>query len=329
MQFANPRILWLLLLIVPLFAWYVLYLRKTHPTLAISSVSPFEKRGTPFRATLRHVAFGLRLVAIGCLIIILARPQLKDDWRTSSTEGTDIVIAMDLSSSMLARDLKPSRLEASKTMAAEFVAKRPSDNIGVVIFAGEAMTGLPMTVDHDAVVNYINALDQNMLPDGTAIGDGIATALNRIIGGKAKSKSIILLTDGSYNTGLVAPVSASEIAKNKNVRVYTVGIGSEGMAESPSHYDELGRIVYTKQKVVIDENTLKTIASKTGGKYFRATNNNTLSEIFNEIDRLEKTKMDVRHFSHTEDDYMLWAWILLACFGVEIFMRYTVLRSIP
>jgi Ca-activated chloride channel family protein len=229
---------------------------------------------------------------------------------------------------MLTRDLKPNRLEAAKDVATKFIQGRPDDNLGVVIFAGESLTGLPMTIDHAAVINYIQSLKLGMLEDGTAIGDGIATSLNRIIEGKAKSKSIILLTDGSNNTGLVAPISASEIAKNEKVKIYTIGIGTNGMADSPS-YDEFGRIVYTKQPVVIDEATLKTIASNTGGKYFRATSNKVLSDIFHEIDQLEKTKMDVSHFSHTEDDYMPWAWLLFALVGLELVLRYTVFRTMP
>jgi Ca-activated chloride channel family protein len=328
MQLANPQYLWLFLIFVPLIAWYIIKQRNSRPTLGISTLQPFATQRMPLRAVLRHILFVLRLCAIGCLIIILARPQLKDSWQKSSTEGTDIVLAIDVSGSMLTRDLKPNRLEAAKDVATKFIEGRPDDNLGVVIFAGESLTGLPMTIDHAAVINYIQSLKLGMLEDGTAIGDGIATSLNRIIEGKAKSKSIILLTDGSNNTGLVAPISASEIAKNEKVKIYTIGIGTNGMADSPS-YDEFGRIVYTKQPVVIDEATLKTIASNTGGKYFRATSNKVLSDIFHEIDQLEKTKMDVSHFSHTEDDYMPWAWLLFALVGLELVLRYTVFRTMP
>jgi Ca-activated chloride channel family protein len=328
MQLANPQYLWLFLIFVPLIAWYIIKQRNSRPTLGISTLQPFANTGMPLRAMLRHILFVLRLCAIGCLIIILARPQLKDSWSKSSTEGTDIVLAMDVSGSMLTRDLKPDRLEAAKDVATKFIQGRPDDNVGVVIFAGESLTGLPMTIDHAAVINYIQGLKLGMLEDGTAIGDGIATSLNRIIEGKAKSKSIILLTDGSNNTGLVAPISASEIAKNEKVKIYTIGIGTNGLADSPS-YDEFGRIVYTKQPVVIDEATLKTIANNTGGKYFRATSNKVLSDIFHEIDQLEKTKMDVSHFSHTEDDFMPWAWLLFAIVGLELLLRYTVFRTMP
>lgn len=329
MQFANPQYFWLFLIFIPLTVWYILRQRNANPTLGVSTLSPFASSRMPLRAVLRHSIFVLRLAAIGTLIVILARPQMKDSWHTSSTEGTDIVIALDVSSSMLARDLKPDRLEAAKEMAIKFIEGRENDNIGVVIFAGESLTGLPMTIDHAAVNNYINSLTTNMLTDGTAIGEGIATSLNRILQGKAKSKSIILLTDGSNNTGLVAPISASEIAKNEKVKIYTIGIGTNGMAEVPDHIDQFGRVIYSRQQVVIDEATLKTIASNTGGKYFRATNNSTLNDIFTEIDKLERTKMDVQHFSHTEDNFMPWAWLLFALVGLELVLRYTVFRTMP
>ena len=328
MQLANPQYLWLFLGFIPLIVWYVLKQRNARPTMAMSSLQAFKGRRMPLRAMARHLLFVLRLGAIGCLIIILARPQTKDSWRTSSTNGTDIVIALDVSGSMLTRDLKPDRLEAAKKMASKFVNGRPDDNIGIVIFAGESLTGMPMTIDHNALTSYIATLNANMLADGTAIGDGIATSLNRIIEGKAKSKSIILLTDGSNNTGLVAPMAAAEIAKNEKVKIYTIGIGTRGYADTPA-YDEFGRLTYVKQPVVIDETTLKNIADMTGGKYFRATDNGTLSDIFQEIDQLEKTKMDIRHFSHTEDNYMAWAWLLIGLFGLELILRYTVFRTVP
>lgn len=328
MQLANPQYLWLFLIYIPLIVWYILKQHNARPTLGLSSVSAFRSTRMPLRAALRHVLFVLRLAAIGCLIIILARPQQKDNWQTKTTDGTDIVLALDVSGSMLTRDLKPDRLEAAKQMASEFVSGRPDDNIGIVVFAGESLTGMPMTVDHAALINYIHTLNTEMLSDGTAIGDGIATSLNRIIEGKAKSKSIILLTDGSNNTGLVAPLTAAEIAKNEKVKIYTIGIGTNGLADTPM-YDEFGRLTYRKQPVVIDEGTLREVAKLTGGKYFRATDNKTLSAIFKEIDTLEKTKMDVRHFSHTEDDFILWAWLLFILVGLELTLRYTVFRTTP
>ena len=229
---------------------------------------------------------------------------------------------------MLARDFKPDRFEAAKNVAAKFVAGRESDNIGVVIFAGESFTAVPMTTDRSLLTNYINDIRIGMLQDNTAIGDGLATSINRIKDGKAKSKSVILLTDGSNNAGNVAPLTAAEIAKKYGIKVYTVGVGRNGMAPYPVE-NAFGRIEYVDMPVVIDEATLKEIASTTGGKYFRATDNDMLARIFEEIDSLEKTQRDVRNFSHTEDDYALWAFAAMALLALQMVLRYTVLRTIP
>ena len=309
MQFAHPHILWLLLLLVPLAGWYIWKLRNSQATMSMSTTSPFAGLPRSWKEYLRYLLIALRLGALACLIVVLARPQIKDSWRTSSTQGTDIVLALDVSTSMLARDFKPDRFGAAKEVATRFIAGRESDNIGIVIFAGESLTGVPMTIDRTQLISYLQNLNMNMLEDGTAIGDGIATALNRLKEGKAKSKSIILLTDGSNNTGVVAPVT-------------------NGSAPYPTRTMS-GTIEFTPQPVVIDEATLRTIAESTGGKYFRATGNRVLEEVFQEIDALEKTHMDVRHFSHTEDNYMLWAWLALALFTLELVLRYTVLRTIP
>ena len=327
MQFAHPEYLWLLLVLIPLAVWYVFKQRTARPSLSISSVSAFAGMRNSWKYYLRHFLFILRMAAIAALIVILARPQIKDNWRTTSTEGTDIVLALDVSSSMLARDFKPDRLEAAKKVADKFVSAREGDNIGIVIFAGESLTGIPMTVDRSMLINYINSIKMDILPDGTAIGDGIATSLNRLKEGKAKSRSIILLTDGSNNTGVVAPLTAAGVAKELGVKIYTIGIGTNGMAPSPV-MTPFG-LEFQPQKVVIDEATLQQIADETGGKYFRATGNKVLEDIFAEIDQLEKTQMDVRHFSHTEDDYMLFAWIVFALVCTEFVLRYTLLRSIP
>lgn len=327
MQFAHPKYFWLFLIYVPMIVWYLLKHREAQASLGMSSLSPFAGVGRSWKVYLRYLTVVMRFAAIGCLIVILARPQIKDNWRTTHTEGTDIMIALDVSSSMLAKDFKPDRLEAAKTVAGRFVSQRTDDNIGVVIFAGESLTGLPMTVDRSMLLNYINSIKMNILPDGTAIGDGIATSLNRLKEGKAKSRSIILITDGSNNTGVVAPLTAAEVAKELGVRIYTIGIGTNGMAPSPV-MTPFG-MEFQPQKVVIDEATLQQIADATGGKYFRATGNKVLEEVFAEIDRLEKTRMDVKHFSHTEDDYMLFAWIAFGLVCLELLCRYTVLRNIP
>ncbi len=325
---AHPGVLWLFLLYVPMIAWYVWKHRSAHAALEVSTVRPFARLKRPVKQYMQHLLFALRLLAIGCLIVVLARPQTRDAWQKSRTEGTDMVLALDISSSMLARDFKPDRLEAAKKIASRFINGRESDNMGLVVFAGEAFTGVPMTTDRAALTNYVTALSREMLEDGTAIGDGLATSINRIKDGKAKSKSIILLTDGSNNTGIVAPLTAAEIAHKMGIKVYTIGVGTNGTAPYPQ-VNMFGRIEYVPTPVVIDEETLKQIASITGGKYFRATNNKVLSEIFDEIDKLEKTELDVRNFSHTEDNYLPWALAALGLFLLEIVLRHTWLRTIP
>lgn len=328
MHFAHPHFLWLLLLLIPLAAWYVVKQRNTHATMSLSTTEAFASLPRSWKQYLRYFLFALRLAAVACLIVVLARPQVRDSWRTTSTEGTDIVLALDVSSSMLARDFSPDRFGAAKDVASSFIAGRDADNIGIVVFAGESLTGVPMTMDRSVLQSYLNNLEMGILEDGTAIGDGIATSLNRLREGRAKSKSIILLTDGSNNTGVVTPLDATRVAQELGVKIYTIGIGTNGEAPSPM-LNEFGRMVFAPQKVVIDEATLRTVAESTGGKYFRATGNRVLQEVFDEIDALEKTQMDVRHFSHTEDNYMLWAWLAFALFAIELLLRYTVVRTMP
>ena len=329
MIFANPSYFWLFLILIPLIVWYVMKQKNATPSMLISTTKAFDKVCTSWKVWLRHFMFVLRLAAIGCVIVILARPQTRDRWQTEETEGTDIVLALDVSTSMLARDFRPDRFEAAKEVASKFIAGRETDNIGIVIFSGESFTLVPMTSDKAVLLNYVQDIKMGMLEDGTAIGDGLATAINRIKGGKAKSKSIILLTDGSNNTGIVAPLTAAEIARRMGVKVYTIGVGTNGEAEFPIGRNIYGKVEYQLMPVVIDEVTLKKIANTTGGAYFRATDKSTLNDIFNEIDKLEKTKMDVKQFSHTEDNYLPWALALLALVIVELLARNTILRNIP
>lgn len=329
MIFANPAYFWLFLIYIPLIVWYILKQRKNDATLIVSTLSAFAKLPTSWKAYLRHLLFISTLGAIGCIIVILARPQTTDNWSTSETEGTDIIIALDVSTSMLAKDFQPDRFEAAKEVAAKFVSGRENDNIGMVIFAGEALTLVPMTTDQSVLINYIQNMTMGMLEDGTAIGDGLATAINRIKDGKAKSKSIILLTDGSNNTGMVYPQTAADIAKSLGIKIYTIGIGTNGNALFPVGVNLYGKTEYQSLPVVIDEKTLRSIASATGGKYFRATNKSVLKDVFDEIDKLEKTKMDVRNFSNTEDNYMPWAIALLLLICFNVIMRNTILRRIP
>ena len=329
MEFAKPIFLWLFLLYIPLIVWYILKNKKSDAAIRISSVSAFSKLPTSYKVYLKHFLFVVRLAALGCVIIILCRPQTHDSWESSKTEGTDIVISLDVSTSMLARDFNPDRFEAAKEVASKFINGRESDNIGIVIFAGESFTLVPMTTDKAVLVNYIKEIKMGMLEDGTAIGDGLATAINRIKDGKAKSKSIILLTDGSNNTGVVAPLTAADIAAKYGIQVYPIGVGTTGSALFPVGVNVYGKVEYQQLPVVIDEATLKSIANKTGGKYFRATSKHVLKEIFSEIDKLEKTELDVRKYNQTEDNYMPWALLLLALLLFDIIARHTVLRNIP
>lgn len=330
MNLAHPGYLWLFLLFIPLIAWYVWSQRKANPSMRMSSISAFKGLSTSWKVYVKHFSFVLKLAALSCLIIILCRPQTYDKWSMSDTEGTDIVMAIDISASMLSRDLQPDRLEAAKKVASDFVAKRESDNIGLVIFAGEGFTLLPMTTHQATLLNTIHEISINMLDaDGTAIGDGIATAINRIKDGKAKSKSIILLTDGTNNSGVVAPLTATEIAQKEGIRIYTIGLGTRGTAETPYAQGFGGELLYKPMPVTIDEESLKKVAQMTGGKYFRATDNDVLTSIFNEIDKLEKTKIDVKNFTNTQDNYMPWAWALLLLVLLNLTISYTVLRRIP
>ncbi len=327
-KFANPQYFWLFLIYIPLIIWHIYQYRKAYPPMNMSSIMPLKNIPKSYKQYLFHVIFVLRLIIIGCIIVIIARPQVYGNWRTSKTEGLDIVLALDVSTSMLARDFKPDRFEAAKDVAKQFVSSREYDNIGLVIFAGESFTAVPMTIDRSALSNYISNTKIGLLDDGTAIGNGIATAINRIKDGKAKSKVIILLTDGSNNSGNIEPIPAAEIAKEYGIKIYTIGIGRNGMADYPQ-VDIFGRVSYVPMQVVIDEETLESVATITGGKYFRATDKKVLSNIFNEIDQLEKTEMDIRHFTHTEEDFMIWAWIALSLFMVERIIRYTILKTIP
>lgn len=328
MHLAYPQYLWLFLIYIPLIIWYIRTQHDANPSIGMSSLLPFASYPRSYKEYARHLLFLLRLITIGCVIIIIARPQIRDSRNLTSIDGTDIVISMDISSSMLAKDFTPNRLEAAKEVAANFVSGREMDNMGLVIFAAEGFTGVPMTTDRSILISYINNLELGLLEDGTAIGDGLSMAINRIKTGKAKSKSIILLTDGSNNTGIVAPLTAAEIAKKHNIKVYTIGVGTNGDALYPTQ-DMFGNITYTRQKVVIDEPTLQKIAEITGGKYFRAINDDVLQNIFSEIDQLEKSKIDVQNFSHTEDNYLTWAIIAFCVFICEIILRHTIIRSIP
>jgi Ca-activated chloride channel family protein len=325
--FANPDFLFLLLIIIPLIGWYWWRQRRLYATLQISTIQPFRNLSLSYKQVLRHVLFALRMVAVSLFIIALARPQSSDAWEDSSTEGIDIVMALDLSSSMLARDFEPNRLDASKNLAMEFITGRPNDRIGLVVFAGESFTQCPLTTDHAVVLNLFKDLKSGLVEDGTAIGMGLATSVSRLKDSKATSKVIILLTDGINNAGEISPMTAAEIAQTFNIRIYTIGVGSMGTAPYPVQ-TPFG-LRYQNMKVEIDEDVLQQVAESTGGSYFRATDNNKLREIYARIDEMEKSKMEVKKYRKKNEEFIPFLLLALGILLIEVLTRYTVLRSIP
>ncbi len=326
MTYLHPQYFWLLLLLLPIAIWLIMRVKNNDASLQVSSTEPFEKMAKPRKIWLYYFPF--TLIVVGLLIVVLARPQTSDSYSNSTTEGINIVIAMDISGSMLARDLSPNRLEAAKDVGIEFVLSRPNDNFGLVVFAGESFTQCPLTSNHASLVNLFKQVDFGMIEDGTAIGLGLATAINRIKDAPGKSKVIILLTDGTNNTGDIAPISAAEIAQSFGIRVYTIGVGTRGMAPVPT-LDVFGNIHYVQAEVVIDENTLQKIAATTGGKYFRATNTNSLKEIYSEIDKMEKTKLKTENYSRKYEQYIPFLLVALGILLLDILIRILVLRRLP
>lgn len=320
-----PGFLFLFLLYIPLIVWYVMKWRGANPSVGMSSTAAFKGKQASFKVALMHFCFALQLVAIGGLIVALCRPQTHDSLRTSNVEGTDIVLALDISSSMLATDLQPNRFDAAKSVAQKFVGQRTNDNIGLVVFSGESLSLMPLTNDKSALVNAIAEVKAGMLNDGTAIGDGITSAINRLVSGQAKSKSIILLTDGTNNAGDVAPSTAANIARQKGIKIYTIGVGTNGSVTITDPYGFSSTTMETK----IDEAALKNIAKTTGGKYFRATDSRMLREVFDEIDSLEKTRLNVNKYTQTEENFMPWIMLSLCALALMMLLRYTVLRRIP
>ncbi|MBQ5378842.1 MAG: VWA domain-containing protein, partial [Paludibacteraceae bacterium] len=316
MTFANPGYLLLGLLLVPVLLWYWHEMRKADASVQISDTTTLARQPRSLRVWLLHVPFVLRVAAIALLSIALARPQLTNKWSSESTEGIDIMMALDISGTMLAEDLKPNRLEAAKDVASEFVKNRPNDQIGLVVFAGESFTQCPLTTDHAVLVNLFQSVEYGMIEDGTAIGLGLANAVNRMKDSETKSKVVILLTDGSNNRGDIAPQTAAEIAKTFGIRVYTVGVGSYGQARVPVQ-TPMGR-QYMTMDSEFDEGTLRRIAETTGGQYFRATDNNSLKQIYEQIDQLEKTKLRVREYSKHTENFMPYLIAALACLLLEV-----------
>jgi len=328
-DFLNKQLFWVFLTIPLAILWYVFKYKKQTAEFKISSIKGFKFESS-LLPKLRHVLFLLRLVALALLITALARPQTVDvSTKTKTTRGIDIVMAIDVSASMLAKDLKPNRLEALKTVAAEFIQGRPNDRIGLVEYAGESYTKTPITSDKSIVLRSLRDIKYNTIIDGgTAIGMGLATAVNRIKDSKAKSKIIILLTDGVNNSGFIDPNTASELALEYGIKVYTIGLGTNGMALSPIGQSQVtGQFQYGRIQVEIDEDLLKEIAKITGGQYFRATDNQKLKEIYKEIDKLEKTDVEEFKFYNYEEKYrplVVLAGILLL---IELLLRFTIFRS--
>jgi len=324
-EFANPGFFWLLVLIPAMLGWYIWRKQVLYGSLNVSAVKGFSIPAKSTAVRLRHSGIILRSLALIALIVALARPQSALSWQNSTTEGIDIMIASDISGSMLAEDFKPNRLEAGKNIAIDFIKDRPDDRIGLVIFSGESFTQCPLTIDHDVLINLFSAIKNGMVEDGTAIGMGLATAVNRLKDSEVKSKVVILLTDGSNNAGSIPPITAAEIAKQFNVRVYTVGIGKKGFAPYPVQ-TPMG-IQYQNLPVDVDEATLTKIANITGGKYFRATDNEKLKSIYEQIDRLEKAKIDVTQYHKKTESFLPLAVIALLLLVAEFALKNMLLKG--
>jgi len=328
LEFAYPVFFYGLILVPLLVAWYIWRGRKSTGSMTVSGFENLNEHSGTARIWLRHILFALRMAVIALLVVVLARPQSSNQWEQVTTEGIDIVMCMDVSGSMRAMDFRPNRLEASKNVGIEFVNARENDRFGLVVFAGESFTQCPMTTDRAVVINFLKEIDFGMIEDGTAIGMGLATAVNRIKDSKAVSKVVILLTDGVNNRGDVGPVTAAEIAASFGIRVYTIGVGTEGTAPVPVQ-DAFGRTLTRNMPVEIDEAVLQKIAETTGGTYFRATDNHKLREIYQQIDQMEKTRLDVKQYSKKKEEYFPFLLSAMLLLLLEILLRYTLFRTIP
>lgn len=329
MEFANPHILWLFAAIVPLAGYYVWRTMQGDATIRISSVEGLRHAPRTVRYYLRHVPFALRCIALATLIVALARPQSAEHDTRTDAEGIDIVLAIDISGSMLARDFKPDRITAAKEVAGSFVADRYGDRIGLVVFAGEAFTQSPLTTDQSSLQTLLSRIRSGVIEDGTAIGNGLATAINRLRESDAKSKVVILLTDGVNNRGEIAPLTAAAIAQDYGIKVYTIGVGTMGEAPYPV-FDQRGNLVQTvNMKVEIDEEMLRKIARQTGGEYFRATDKQTLQSIYDRINSMEKSRVEVSEFTILHEEYLVWVLAALAALLLEFIVSRLILKRIP
>ena len=332
MTFAHSAYLLLTLLVIPCVFWYVVRMNKRRASLSVPATSMYGDMKKSWKYYLIHVPFVLEMASMVLLSVILARPQTTDRWQDTEIEGIDIMLCVDVSTSMLAEDLNPNRIEAAKQVASEFINGRPNDNIGLTIFAGEAFTQCPMTVDHTVLLNMFRNVSSDIaakgiIDDGTAIGMGLANAISRLKDSQAKSKVIILLTDGSNNRGEISPMTAAEMAKNFGIRVYTIGLGSNGSAPYPIQ-GAYGK-QYINVPVEIDENVLRQIAQTANGQYYRATSTSRLVEVYEEIDKLERTKLQVKEFSRNQEEYQPFALALILCLLMIVLLKQTVLRTIP
>ncbi|MDY9917734.1 MULTISPECIES: VWA domain-containing protein [Proteiniphilum] len=327
MEFLHPEYLYLLLLIIPLSVWYVLRLSKTQASFKLASTSAFGGMKSDFRVYMRHLPFVLRMISVALIIVIIARPQSVNSWEETETQGIDIVLALDVSGSMLAQDLQPDRLQAAKKVASEFIADRPNDNIGLVIFAGESFTQCPLTTDHKILLNLLNEVEYEMIEDGTAIGLGLATSVNRLKDSQSESRVVILLTDGTNNRGQIAPLTAADLARSYGIRVYTVGVGTKGMAPTPVNTPYGVRM--QNMQVDIDEKTLTEIAAMTGGQYFRAQDTEGLRQVYDEIDEMEKYLISVQNVTRRKELFLPFALAALGLILLELLLRRTWLRSVP
>ncbi|MBO4314617.1 MAG: VWA domain-containing protein [Prevotella sp.] len=332
MEFYSKEYFLLLLLLIPYLLWYFLYRKRSEPTMRMSDTFAYRFAPKSWRVRLMDLPMLLRCATFCLVVTALARPQTRNSWDTRETEGIDIMLAMDVSTSMLAEDLSPNRMEAAKNVAGEFISDRPNDNIGLTIFAGEAFTQCPMTTDHLSLLNLLQGVRtdiaaRGLISDGTAVGMGLANAVSRLKESKAKSKVVILLTDGSNNMGDISPMTAAQIAKSLGIRVYTIGVGTNKVAPYPMMVG--GNVQYVNIPVEIDTKTLSDIAATTDGNFYRATNNRELKQIYKDIDQLEKTKMSVKTFSKRYEAYQPFALAAMLCLLLEILLRTTVLRRIP
>ena len=332
MEFANKEYLLLLLLLIPYLVWYLMYRKKAEPTIRLGDTNAYRYAPRSWKVTLMPLQPLLRMAVFVLVVLILARPQTQNSWKNQTVEGIDIMLAMDVSTSMLAEDLKPNRIEAAKQVAAEFISGRPNDNIGLTIFAGEAFTQCPMTTDHASLLNLLQNVRtdiaaRGLIEDGTAIGMGLANAVSRLKDSKAKSRVVILLTDGSNNRGDISPMTAAEIAKSLGIRVYTIGVGTNKVAPYPMPV--AGGVQYVNIPVEIDNETLNSIAQATNGDFYRATNTRELHNIYREIDQLEKSKLNVKKFSKKYDVYQPFAVVAIIALLLELLLRITVFRRIP